>query len=565
MKKIKSALQFFPFYSLMTSMAMMSLLVSCVGDQGVAKNRGIVKDFSSSKGQVGCGQKYLILSAGDTCIAACETGTHIADSGELSDILAELAKAPVNEAKTTLTKNINASAGVCVADVIVEKRPTDQIDIKSDFCSCVNGKSDLISDCDTLCASKPSTAQPTLYANTIMGVDIALNSKLGNLYNWCSVQLQSDSTSPQCTLSATDGTTTIDIPVAVTRGSNSFTANLSTLSANRTWILKLVESKSSQSQSKPFQLRRKTQVAVDDGVQGALKLSPIGQYSCLSFSASQASDGTTSTKSYVRLFYYFNETPPAMPPMSTTGSLVVCHDTYLHPGDDKIDYPRLELIPHALTMWNRTDTRFVAKPENGGKLNIEKTLEDRLFNEYQISATNISLFRLLSYPNRPTLASTTTTTPPLGYIMIPFADPNTGKSYCPTSAHFNGNQPLLRLLGDYMLDTEGLYIAEKEAEVVIENGVQKVVYGTMFVRESTVLNYGFYIENGIKIRVDASTIHTKSINFYWPVSTTAEALTQGTRKTYTVRYPDTLNGQSPVGGLTSAPTTDKRIGCIPKT
>ena len=86
----------------------------------------------------------------------------------------------------------------------------------------------------------------------------------------------------------------------------------------------------------------------------------------------------------------------------------------------------------------------------------------------------------------------------------------------------------------------------------------------MFVRETTLKSYGFYIENGIKIKADAAAMHTKTIYFYWPTSTTADPLTQGGRKLFTVRTPSTLNGNVPTGQATTEATTDKRIGCVPK-
>lgn len=140
-----------------------------------------------------------------------------------------------------------------------EDRPTNQIEFKNSFCSCKNGKSDIINDCDAFCATKPVTSNAVLYVDTILGPDITLNSKLGNLYNWCNVMLNGDDISPQCTLTATDGTNVISgIPISISPWSNSFSAHIDTLPLNKTFILKLVESKTgSNAQSKEIQLRRK--------------------------------------------------------------------------------------------------------------------------------------------------------------------------------------------------------------------------------------------------------------------------------------------------------------------
>lgn len=552
--------------------ATMIAATSCIGDQSVAKRRGLVKDFSVvTTNKNGCGTSYLnYVSPYDTCTNVCTAATtttagyHLASTTELSTLKTEL----VADGETALLTIVNGSAGVCVPDVVEEVRPTNAIDISSDFCSCLNGKSDIINNCDTYCAAKTATTEPMLYVNTTMGTEIALNTKLGNLYNWCSVQLANDDTTPQCSLVATDGTNTLTIPVNLATGSNAFSANITTLARNRTWILKLVETKTgSAAQSKEFQIRRKDVDSTDTSIQGALKVTPISQYTCMTYGGKVDSSGNIIRTTFARIFYYFasNEDPaPVAPAGGTNQSQVVCHDEQLHPGNDSAEYPRLELIPGAFSMWDRADTRFVAKTENAGKLTINKTLEERLLAEYNITST-IDLFRLLSYPNRPTSTTTTSTNIPLGYIMIPFTNSTTGKTYCPTSTEFNGTQPLLNLLGEYMDDTEGIYLAEKEAETVLDGSTYKTLYGTMFVRQSTLLSYGFYIENGLKIKANSTSMNTKTIYYYWPTSTTADPLTQGGRKLFTVRTPSTLNGNVPNTQATTESTSDKRIGCVPKT
>ena len=535
------------------------LLVSgCISDPGVTKKRGLVNDFSLTNNTIGCGTSYLILPQPDTCTTSCGTGLHLATASELAT--------EKGDADDTLLAKIDGSAGLCVSDVIVAARPTNQIDIKSDFCSCINGKSDLISDCASTCASKPSSNAPTLYLNTIIGTDIALNTKLGNLYNWCSVQLESDVATPQCFLSATDGTNTINnIPVIINPGSNSLNANIQGLALDRTYVVKIIEGKSgSNAQSKEFQLRRKTQPTDDTTLLGALKVTPINQYTCMTYGGTVNALGQILRTSFARVFYYFasNETPPPIPPAGGTNqSQVVCHDEQLHPGSDNAEYARLELMPQLFAMWDKADPRFI-NPDTTG-LVINKTLTTRLYNEYGVQAT-IDIFKLINYPNRPTTTSTSTANIPLGYMMVPFTD-KSGKTFCPTQVDFNGSdQPLFNLLKEYIDDTEGLYLSEKEAETIQDGTNYKTIYGTMFITETVVKAYGFYIENGLKIRADQSAMNTKTIYYYWPTSTTMDPLLQGNRKLFTIRYPNTLNGNIPTGQATTAVTTDKRIGCVPK-
>ena len=533
------------------------LLVSaCVTDPGVSKKRGLVKNFSIVKPTIGCEAQFLILSHPDTCTTGCGTGLHLANATELADAR-----------KTTdagLLTKIDASAGLCVDDVIISVRPTNQIDIKTNFCSCIDGKSDLISDCAATCATKPNNHSPILYLDTIMGTDIALNTKLGNLYNWCTVQLDGDTTTPQCFLSVTDNSTTINnIPVEIQAGSNSLTANIQQLALDKTYIVKIIEGKSgSNAQSKEFQIRRKTQIPDDTTLLGALKVSPISQYTCMGFGQNQnATTGQITRNNFARTFYYFaaNEIPPPMPPVGGTNqSLVVCHDEQLHPGNDNFEYPRLELIPQLFAMWDKSDPRFVNADSTG--LVINKTLTTRLFNEYNITAT-IDIFKLISYPNRP---STSTLNVPMGMMMVPFTD-KSGVTFCPTQTNFNsGTDPLFSLLKEYIDDTEGLFLGEKEAETIQDGSNYKTVYGTMFVTESILKTYAFYIENGIKIKATQSTMNTKTIYYYWPTSTTMDPLIAGNRKLFTVRAPNTLFGNIPAGLPTTSIATDKRIGCIPK-
>ena len=549
----------------LTLLTSLILVGGCISDPGVSKKRGLVKDFSITDTSVGCGTQYLIASQPDTCTTACGisvvdgTKTHIATSTELA--------AAKTAASATLLAKINASAGVCIDDAVVVSRPTNQIDIKSDFCSCINGKSDLISDCSSFCAATTSTTAPTLYLNTIIGTDIALNTKLENLYNWCTVQLDGDTTPPQCFLTATDGTNTIsNIPVTIASGSNTLSANIQQLALDKTYIVKIVEGKTgSNATSKSFQLRRQTQPTTDTSLLGALKITPINQYTCMTYGGTVTATGSIMRTSYARVFYYFasNETPPPIPAAGGSNqSQVVCHDEQLHPGNDSAEYPRLEMIPQLFTMWDKADPRFVN--ENNTGLTINKTITARLLSEYNATVNNIDLFKLINYPNRPTTTSTSSANISLGYMMIPFIDTKTGNTFCPTQTEFNGTDPLFNILKDYMDSTEGLYLAEKEAETIQDGTNYKTIYGTMFITESVVKKYGFYIENGVKIKANQSSMNTKTIYYYWPTNDTMDPLLQGNRKLFTVRSPDSLNGNVPTGQATSTRTSDKRIGCVPK-
>lgn len=442
-----------------------------------------------------------------------------------------------------------------------EPRPTNKITIKDDFCSCKNGKSDIINNCDSFCATVPVSSEPILYLNTILDAEIAMNPRLGNLYNWCTVQLPGDATAPQCTLQADGGIEVINIPVSIKPNSNSFIANINLLSYDKTYILKLVESKTgSNAQSKEFQLRRKKQTPPSDNL-GLLKVSAINQYTCINFGGEIRNNYVKRiADTFTRTYYYYpaNEfASPMAPPMPGNDTLTVCHDEQLHGTADRVEFPRLENISDALSLWDKADSRLASSM---GKMNIAKIIEERLQNEFPNSGiTSANLFAPLKSVSRPDTANMIQ-----GYFMLPFTDQLTGKSYCPSSDHFQGRNPLFIILGDYVLDTEGFYLAEKEGESIYSNGSYKTVYGTMFVRESVLKEYGFYIENGLKIKAHAGDLHRKSIFYYWPAHSNLDPLVSGGRKLFNVKHPGTLNGGVPEGLPTDIFTSDKRIGCVPR-
>jgi hypothetical protein len=560
----------FNFHPIAASVMVFFLLLNlgCVADSTTSKNRGKTTDYSiTTTTTTGCGtSKYILVnSTANTysCYTSCPTNYHTGSSTELAS-----AK---TSATTTILALIESSAGICVADSAAS-RPTGTVYVSSDYCSCLNGKSDIVNDCSDYCAGITSTTTPTLHLSVTLGSDVADNTKLGNLYNWCNVQLDGDTTSPQCFLTAWDGTNTIDsIPVTIPKSSNTLTADLSTLSYGVTYVVKIYEGKTgSNASSSEFQIRRVKQSTSSETTVGALKITPISQYTCLTYGGTVSTSGVITRTSYARIFYYYpaNDSPNPIASTGSTQSQIVCHDENTYGTTDNILYPRLELIPAHMTFWDYSDARFV---KTNSVLTINTTIQNRLSDEYGITQT-VDLFSLISYPNRPNVStsssttSTTSTAYPQGYIMVPFTNSTTSLAYCPTSTQYKGTNSLFKIMGDYMTDTEGLYLGEKEAESIDNgDGTYKTVYGTMFVTETILKNYGFYVSSGIKVKASSTTMHNKTIYYYWPVNTTMDPLVQGDRKLFTVRYSDQLNGNTPTGTTTSTRMSDKRIGCIPIT
>jgi len=84
-------------------------------------------------------------------------------------------------------------------------RPDGAVFIQPDFCICTNGQTETPSNlgCHEFCADKRNK-DATLFIQTEVGPEIKFHPRLGNLYNWCSVDLPG-SVAPQCFLEVHDG------------------------------------------------------------------------------------------------------------------------------------------------------------------------------------------------------------------------------------------------------------------------------------------------------------------------------------------------------------------------
>lgn len=116
-----------------------------------------------------------------------------------------------------------------------------ELEIKKDYCSCVNGKSEMDNKCELFCAYAPNNSVPTLYLISNVNSENN-NTSIHNLYDWCNVQLDGDTTSPQCMIVATDESKN-KILLPITISGNIATANTQQLSFNKKYFLKIIEVK----------------------------------------------------------------------------------------------------------------------------------------------------------------------------------------------------------------------------------------------------------------------------------------------------------------------------------
>lgn len=448
-------------------------------------------------------------------------------------------------------------------------RPTKEVFLQSDFCACVNGKSDIMSNCDATCAGKANTADPTLYVKASLGETILLNETLGSLKKWCEGEIDDGNASPKCFLRIQDRDgSSEDRPVNVATNSNLFTASLANLSYNKTYHATLVEI-TSGAVSDTIQFIRMEPSTTDTIITGPLKTTLVSQYTCMQRSGSSAGP---SFENVIRQYYYFTDynVPAALPATAAQSvePFIFCHDINLFGNWDKSTFERLEHIPDHFIIWDQSDRRLYDTNGNG-KLDVNELIENEI-KRLGFSTSGVNLFSTpLQWPNMPTTSdSTLNVKPNIGYWITPFTDSLTGRSYCPTRVHYTSSDPIAKALGNVVgVETEGIFLAVKEAETLFdENGMPVTTPpGIMLIREGLLKKIWFYIQNGNYYQADAVTATQKSVMFHWPANPDSPYVKTADQRLYTIRSPQELSeGTSGSELRTNVPTTDKRLGCIPK-
>lgn len=447
-------------------------------------------------------------------------------------------------------------------------RPTKVIYVNRDFCSCLEGKLDLLNNCSSFCAGRPVTNVATLYGSVTIGPEVELHPLLGNLYNWCNVTLNEKEVAPSCSLMLYNGSGyEAPLSVELTQNSNSFTVNLTSVSKNTTYVAHIVEN-SSGAVTTSFQIRRVDPPDDESGTNGVLKMMPVSQYTCL-----RRNGNTTSSGNYfnhaIRNHYFFpyNQNPPSLPPNST---YVVCHDKNMQEDDSPL-LPRLELIPQVFSVWDQADARFYDVSPQNSKLDINDLIEAKLLEKG--IKQEINFFGELTWPNWP---YTDANAPRLGYYLQPWLNNETNRGFCPTQSDYNGNNPIFNILKELVgVETEAIFLALREAEVLRDKDgnpeidptsgeVTKAPDDILIIRESLLRQIWFYFENGTHYRPDDITANNRTIMFYWPPDPINPYIRKSTQKIYTVTAPENISQSAQYGIRTTLRPPDKRFGCVPK-
>ncbi|HXH74501.1 MAG TPA: hypothetical protein VNJ08_06025 [Bacteriovoracaceae bacterium] len=463
----------------------------------------------------------------------------------------------------------------CVADPLV--RPTNAIAFKADFCGCKTGKALTYGNCGAFCAGKANTQETELlFANFTVTSDLAVTG-LGSVHGWCTAQLPGEKVNPKCELEAKteDGSVQM-LDVTALAGTNSITANISSMGQDKTYVLTLVETISKARSNSIQIIKFSSDISIP--VIGPLKNAPISQYSCIVRDAQ--TDQTTGDiyfdSMYRMHFYFLPRIPPT--PIPAGMSNLICHDIFnplMGIVDDEL-FPRLELTPGAFNLWDNTDPRFY---DNNG--NTIMDVNDIIIQKTKTFGgslpARVNFFSPFIWPGEPQLQAASgngaNTTQPIGFFMAPWIDSQSFKSYCLNSTHYNSNNSLYKALRDIVgVDTEGLYIGEKAAEAVTnpDGSTNPGFKDYILIRETDLKKAWFHLNNGVPTVPTEDNVANVAVYFYHPVNFASPFVKTSTQRIYRVRGANELNNTvsrdttAPSGATSSFPPHDRKIGCIPK-
>ena len=452
-------------------------------------------------------------------------------------------------------------------------RPTNEVYIQSDFCACQDGKPAMVGNCYNFCATKTDT-NPTLYINTLVGPQIELMFG-SDIARWCGEEIEDGYTGPKCLLKMVSENDSQQLDLVVTPGSKQVQTTIQSLSKDVTYIGKIVvyDSGGERAQSDSFQIRRTDYEEEPNYPTGVLKIMPVHRYHCIFRAISVDNSGTQEITSHVgkvNFFYSSNTEPPPIPFANAGSRFYYCHDIQTFGLIDSSATPRLGLEQNFLTVWDQGDPRFY-ETMSPGKLDIDYLIEKKLQDEYNITSS-MKLFQPFSWVNYPGEGGEAS----VGFYMVPWMDPISGITFCPTQEHYNGSRPEFKVLKEFIgVDTEGLYFATKDPETVEDENHNQIPVPNdiMLIRENLLTKIWFYYD-----QVDPSTVRhvmpdeltarQKTIHFYWPPIYDESGvpvepfLKKAHQRVYTIMAGDDATSIID-GNRTTMPTSDKRFGCIP--
>lgn len=501
---------------------------------------------------VPCGLSYFVDE--DSCDTTCPTDIRTATADEISDIIDEVNDADLEpDVLEKVLANINAATEICID--AAPPRPDNAVKVKSDFCVCHNGETLSTNNCAATCSTK-TAPEPTLFGSVRVEPEIELNELFVNLQGWCNNDIPNSTLgSPQCQLEIFNGSSTRFINMSIS--GNTFTVPMASVDFDIPIIARIRETQSgSNVSSDAFQFSLK-EVDDSDLPQGPLRLTPVSRYACAYLTRVNGSFTQVAKKHF---FFASSNKPASLPPDT---DLIKCHDKFQFQEDDSILFPRLNLVEQALVLWDQTDIRF--NSTNGTEqpdINIE--IQDEYRKATNDTSATTNLFFPLTWPNLPTELDDfkDITNANLGFMMLPFLDPNTNRGKCPDRSDYEGDDPLFRILGEKIgTPTEAIYMAESEPT---RDSQGNVIFDIMILREGDLKEVWFYFENDQFQEPNEVTAGTKTIHFFFPFDKDNPYIRKSDQKLYTVNFPDQIGkGGVQVGVNQGLRAPDKRFGCVP--
>lgn len=444
-------------------------------------------------------------------------------------------------------------------------------------CACISGKPAIFSNCYSFCSNKNVT-EPTLYGTVQIGSE--LEAVKGSLNSFCTSGFGTDQTQTTdqsgeqagsnfaCELRAKSDTGTTNLVMSFV-GDNTFTANINTLEKGVTYVMQIVELSTGRT-SDTFQIILEDQDTTEE-VSGPLKLIPVARYLCMTRGGTVSQDTGNNifdTAIGRHFFYPVGRTPP---PLTGDNTFLFCHDIQRYGKQDSALYERIYLDESAFYLWNINDPRMYDQ-NNNGSVDINDLIKKKLLEVYNVNDQDVNLFSPLNWPNAPTSGTTESTSssssnPILGFAMAPFINQKTGRGYCPGRDEYSSNNPLFKILEEYIgVPTEALYIGVREPRTITDSDGNTISApdDIILVRESVLKKIWFYYQNGKHYVPSESDKNTKQLMFYWPPDfSTPLQQKSAYQSIYFVRAPSELGGDLPTEVKTTVPPSDKRYACIP--
>ena len=475
--------------------------------------------------------------------------------------------------KTTTSTNTDNS--ITPEEDELEQRPSNVVFLQAGVCACQNKEVISLSDgsCASTCSSQVGT-DLELFIKVQLDELITADDRYQNLRGWCQ-NLINDGTEEgiqaNCIVDILDEDNNAPPVNLVDASLDSLTVrvNATTLTKNKTYRVTLRET-SSQATSTTTQFRLIDPAAVDN--LGILKLSPVTRYTCFTRIVETDNQFDYFNDAF-RLHFYFIERDRPNPIPSGVDNLF-CHDIFRYGVNDSNVFPRIEETPKTFTLWDKEDPRLYDL-DGDNQLDVHNHIQSRVSQLGGSLNSTPTIFEPFSWPGDPfaTSQAGNSVNVSLGFYMTTWLDENF-RSYCPKESHYYSDNLLFKALRDYVqIDTEGLYIAEKQIEniVVDENGNQ--VDGTtdiILIRESVLKSIWFYLDsNQNHIQADENSVSQEKVMFYWPADPNSPLTRKSHQRTYVLkRLSEVGTGtvSEPVndaGVRQSFPTHDKKFGCVP--